>query len=208
MGRFVGVSRLLPNVNVSSRRNFHRPAAVVLLIGLSLAAGLSAMPSAGADALEHIRQSRQVHYGSDMEGGGPYAYPDPALPGGMGGFEVELMEDLANDLGAAPVFCQGQWDKLLQVLDSGRIDMVANGYEWTEPRGGITWRPDLITSINSSSSFRAAAQSEAGPTSKNPSPGAVGTVWACWSARRPIPLPPSKGAQASRSSASMARPTR
>ena len=32
------------------------------------------------------------------------------------------------------MFCQGQWDKLLQVLDLGRIDVVINGYEWTEPR--------------------------------------------------------------------------
>jgi polar amino acid transport system substrate-binding protein len=53
----------------------------------------------------------------------------------MGGFEVELMEGLAKDLGASPVFSQGQWDKLLSVLDSGRLDLVINGYEWTEPRG-------------------------------------------------------------------------
>ena len=31
-------------------------------------------------------------------------------------------------------FSQGQWDKLLQVLDAGRIDLVCNGYEWTETR--------------------------------------------------------------------------
>jgi polar amino acid transport system substrate-binding protein len=69
-----------------------------------------------------------------MEGGGPYAYPDPGSPRGVTGFEVELMTILARDLGAEPVFSQGQWDKLLQVLDSGRIDLVINGYEWTEPR--------------------------------------------------------------------------
>src|SRR5262249_5559665 len=48
--------------------------------------------------------------------------------------EVELMARLARDLGAVPVFSQGPWDKLLQVLDSGRIDLVINGYEWTEAR--------------------------------------------------------------------------
>jgi polar amino acid transport system substrate-binding protein len=50
------------------------------------------------------------------------------------GFEVELIARLATELGAAPIFSQGQWDKLLQVLDSGRIDLVINGYEWTERR--------------------------------------------------------------------------
>jgi len=90
---------------------------------------------ARADALERVRRSGELRYGSDMEGGGPYAYPDPTSPHGLAGFEVELMDRLAKELGAAPVFSQGQWDKLLQVLDSGRIDLVINGYEWTEPRG-------------------------------------------------------------------------
>jgi polar amino acid transport system substrate-binding protein len=29
---------------------------------------------------------------------------------------------------------QGQWDRLLQVLDGGMVDAVINGYEWTETR--------------------------------------------------------------------------
>jgi polar amino acid transport system substrate-binding protein len=107
----------------------------VLLLALNLLAGCPFCPQSRADALERIRRSGELRYGCDMEGGGPYAYPDPASPRGMAGFEVELMDRLAGALGAAPVFSQGQWDKLLQVLDSGRIDLVINGYEWTEPRG-------------------------------------------------------------------------
>ena len=34
----------------------------------------------------------------------------------MTGFEVELMALLGKDLGVSPVYSQGQWDKLLQVL--------------------------------------------------------------------------------------------
>jgi polar amino acid transport system substrate-binding protein len=81
-----------------------------------------------------------------MEGGGPYAYPDPSSPRGVTGFEVELMELLARELGVEPVFSQGQWDKLLQVLDSGRIDLVINGYEWTEQRAGdyLATRPYYV----------------------------------------------------------------
>jgi polar amino acid transport system substrate-binding protein len=89
---------------------------------------------ARGDALERVRSSGRLLYGSDMEGGGPYAYPDPRSPRDVTGFEVELMTRLAAELGVTPVFSQGQWDKLLQVLDSGRIDVVMNGYEWTEQR--------------------------------------------------------------------------
>ncbi|MGA7498528.1 MAG: ABC transporter substrate-binding protein/permease [Isosphaeraceae bacterium] len=84
--------------------------------------------------LDHVRSSGKLRYGSDMEGGGPYAYPDPKSPREVTGFEVELMAMLANDLGAAPEFCQGQWEMLLQLLDLGQSDIVVNGYEWTEPR--------------------------------------------------------------------------
>src|SRR5271166_3455437 len=90
---------------------------------------------AHADALQRIRASGKLRYGSDMEGGGPYAFPDPKSPRDVTGFEVELLALLARDLGAAPEFCHGQWDMLLRLLDLGQSDVVVNGYEWTEERG-------------------------------------------------------------------------
>jgi polar amino acid transport system substrate-binding protein len=87
-----------------------------------------------ADGLERVRTSGKLRYGSDMEGGGPYAYPDPKSPRDVTGFEVELMALLGRELQTKPEFSQGQWDKLLQVLASGRLDAVINGYEWTEIR--------------------------------------------------------------------------
>jgi polar amino acid transport system substrate-binding protein len=126
----------------SSRRGDHfqfraipSPAGPVLLcLALTvLSCGITA-PPLRADALERIQKSGRLLYGSDMEGGGPYAYPDPRSPSQVTGFEVELMALLARDLGAEPVFSQGPWDKLLLVLDSGRIDLVINGYEWTPQR--------------------------------------------------------------------------
>ncbi len=104
-----------------------------MLILLAMAATLAPV-WVRADGLERVRGSGRLLYGSDMEGGGPYAYPEPDAPRGLAGFEVELMRSLAGDLGVEPVFSQGQWDKLLQVLDSGRIDAVTNGYEWTDQR--------------------------------------------------------------------------
>jgi polar amino acid transport system substrate-binding protein len=105
-----------------------------LAFGLAVLCGLISASPVRGDALEEIRRSGRLRYGSDMEGGGPYAYPDARSPRGVTGFEVDIMRHLARDLGAEPVFSQGQWDKLLQVLDTGRIDLVINGYEWTAQR--------------------------------------------------------------------------
>lgn len=112
-----------------------RPHLGMILAWLSLIV-LTFRTSAAADTLDAIRQAGVMRYGSDMEGGGPYAYPDPSAPRQVIGFEVELMDRLARQLGVRAEFAQGQWDKLLQVLDTGRIDLVVNGYEWTEPRSG------------------------------------------------------------------------
>jgi polar amino acid transport system substrate-binding protein len=89
-----------------------------------------------ADSLADVRARGTLRYGSDMEGGGPYAFPDPASPRSVAGFEVEIMDRLALELGEGvrAEFSQGPWDKLLGVLDSGRIDVVVNGYEWTPGR--------------------------------------------------------------------------
>ncbi len=111
------------------------PAGRLGLTLLLLSAAMTLAPaSVRADGLDRVRAAGRLVYGSDMEGGGPYAYPEPAAPGGIAGFEVDLMRSLAGELGAEAVFSQGQWDKLLQVLDSGRIDVVINGYEWTDRR--------------------------------------------------------------------------
>jgi polar amino acid transport system substrate-binding protein len=122
----------------SSPHYLSRPHPAARLLALIVLFGLLAnTPARGDDSLERVRHSGKLLYGSDMEGGGPYAYPDPHSRRGVTGFEVELMARLAKDLGVTPEFSQGQWDKLLQVLDSGRIDVVINGYEWTEPRAQL-----------------------------------------------------------------------
>ncbi len=109
------------------------PAALAgLFLALSTASPSLAQATSAPVGLERVLKSGELRYGSDMEGGGPYAYPTPR---GVTGFEVELMALLAKELGVTPVYSQGQWDKLLQVMGSRRIDIVMNGYEWTEARG-------------------------------------------------------------------------
>jgi polar amino acid transport system substrate-binding protein len=110
---------------------FRRLAPILLALA---ALSLFSCAPAQHDTLAKIRSSGELRYGSDMEGGGPYAYPDPGAPRAVTGFEVELMRELSRDVGARPSFIQGQWDRLLQNLDNGQVDLVINGYEWTESR--------------------------------------------------------------------------
>jgi polar amino acid transport system substrate-binding protein len=124
-----------------------RPSFAAASLGVVLIVAMTALCHvAKADALENVRSAGRLAYGSDREGGGPYAYPDPRSPRDVTGFEVEMMARLAKDLGVTADCSQGQWDKLLQVLDSGRIDLVCNGYEWTErwARDYLATRPYYV----------------------------------------------------------------
>ena len=110
-----------------------RLAAGWLILAMIVSSGCGRGPS--GDALARVKASHTLAYGSDKEGGGPYIFPDPDAPREVTGFEVEMMNTLALELEARPLFAQGQWDRLLQNLDAGMVDVVVNGYEWTEARG-------------------------------------------------------------------------
>ncbi|MDA1231353.1 MAG: ABC transporter substrate-binding protein/permease [Planctomycetota bacterium] len=100
-----------------------------------LAVCLQHMSAAGADdGLDRIRQRGTLVWGADQEGGGPFVFPDPNDPAQRTGFEVELAELIAEQLGVRAEFSQGQWDKLPDLLDRGDIDIVLNGYEWSANR--------------------------------------------------------------------------
>jgi polar amino acid transport system substrate-binding protein len=117
----------------------------LILLGLVMLAPQSLARAEGG-GLDRVRHSGKLRYGSDMEGGGPYAYPDPKFPRKVAGFEVELMAMLAKQLDVEPEFCQGQWDMLLRLLDLRQSDIVVNGYEWTEhrARGYLATRPYYV----------------------------------------------------------------
>lgn len=94
----------------------------------------------GSDSLEEIRERGFFTWGADEEGGGPFVFPDPAQPERRTGFEVDLADELAREMSRSAGraiearFTQGPWDKLPDLLKTGRIDMVLNGYEWTPER--------------------------------------------------------------------------
>jgi polar amino acid transport system substrate-binding protein len=107
---------------------------VVPVAAIVFTAGCSLRPLWADESLDRVRASGRLAYGCDAEGGGPYAYPDPENPRQVVGFEVELIDRLCGALGPKASLSQGQWDMLLPVLQTGRIDLVLNGYEWTAPR--------------------------------------------------------------------------
>ncbi len=128
---FPGTSAAHPATPPAPRSRRLAPAALAFLISLTLPA---CGPTRASDALARVKASGTLVYGSDKEGGGPYAFPNPDAPREVTGFEVEIMRALAADVGTVPAFSQGQWDRLLQELDAGVVDLVINGYEWTETR--------------------------------------------------------------------------
>ncbi len=86
------------------------------------------------DTLDKIRQRGTLIWGADQEGGGPFVLPSADDPNRLIGFEVELADYIAAQLGVKAEFYQGQWDKLPDLLGRGDIDIVLNGYEWTPQR--------------------------------------------------------------------------
>lgn len=120
----------------------HSSRALIVLSALGLFLTSCGKPTPG-DALARVKASGALRYGGDKEGGGPYLFPDPADPRAVTGFESELMQAIGRSMGVKAEFSQGQWDRLLQILDADRVDLVCNGYEWTEIRSSnyLSTRP-------------------------------------------------------------------
>jgi len=107
----------------------------VLSLFISLAVLLLwAAPFASASSLEKIRQRGYLLWGSDAEGGAPYIFPDPKDPSKLIGFEVELADEIARELGVTAKQAQNAWDSLIPALMRGDSDIAMNGIEITPQR--------------------------------------------------------------------------
>jgi polar amino acid transport system substrate-binding protein len=101
---------------------------LVILAGLISILGTKAH----ADTLDEIHKRGTLRWGGDASAGGPYIYPDANNK--QTGFEFELAEYLAAQIGVRAEFVNGEWEMLPQQLDRGDIDVVLNGYEWSKER--------------------------------------------------------------------------
>ncbi|MBX3187411.1 MAG: ABC transporter permease subunit [Labilithrix sp.] len=93
-------------------------------------------PKPSGGGLARIRAAGVLKWGGDIQGGEPYVYPDPASPEKLIGFEVDLAEALARELGVRAELVQNDWSNLVPSLERGTFDVVMNGLEVTEARAG------------------------------------------------------------------------
>jgi len=62
----------------------------------------------------------------------PWAFKDPA--NNLTGFEIELAEQLAKDMGVQPTFVILEWSQLISALEAKQIDMIISGMAITPER--------------------------------------------------------------------------
>lgn len=87
--------------------------------------------SGSDDALNRIRSAGTIRIG--MEGTfRPYGYHDSS--GNLVGFEKEIADLVAADLGVQAQYVETQWDSLIAGVDAGRYDIVINNVAATDER--------------------------------------------------------------------------
>ncbi|RKQ35093.1 amino acid ABC transporter substrate-binding protein [Kocuria tytonis] len=97
--------------------------------GTGATGGSGAGPA--ADRLRTIQEAGEVRIG--MEGTfRPYGYHDDS--GALVGFEKEIGDLIARDLGVRATYVETQWDSLIAGVDAGRYDLVLNNIAPTAER--------------------------------------------------------------------------
>ena len=99
-------------------------------LGLALGAGLLGQAVAG-EQLDNIKKAGEIKIG--LEGTyPPFSFVDES--GKLSGFEVELSEALAKELGVKVKLQATPWDGILAALESKRLDAVVNQVTISEER--------------------------------------------------------------------------
>jgi polar amino acid transport system substrate-binding protein len=91
---------------------------------------------AAPSELERIQKAGVLRWGADLQGGEPYVFEDPEHPGKLAGFEVEIADALASELGLRAEMVQNDWTTLVPSLERGSFDLILNGLEATPARRG------------------------------------------------------------------------
>lgn len=87
-----------------------------------------------AGTLQEIRERGVLVWGGDPSGGAPYVYSDPAEPNRYIGYEVQLAEMIARELGVRSEFRPTEWGSILPSLNRKEFDVIINGFEPTPDR--------------------------------------------------------------------------
>jgi polar amino acid transport system substrate-binding protein len=105
-----------------------------LLGCLGVAAALLATASAWAADLDSVKARGELRWGGDLQGGEPYVFEDEQHPEKIQGFEVDIADALARELGVRAKFMQNDWSNLVPALERGDFDVILNGLEATPER--------------------------------------------------------------------------
>jgi len=93
---------------------------------------------AGGPIVNLRAQQPDLRWGGDAEGGAPYVEADPNQPDRVVGFDVDVAELIAHDLGRTPRFVQITFTSLDQSVARGDFDLGLSGIEDTPARRAAT----------------------------------------------------------------------
>ena len=89
------------------------------------------------NSLERVQKRGVLLWGADVVGGVPYVYEDPDNPGTYIGFEMDIANAIARDLGVRAELVVKAWDTLIPELQRESFDIAMNGIEDTSEREKI-----------------------------------------------------------------------
>jgi ABC-type amino acid transport substrate-binding protein len=110
------------------------------------------------------QQAPALRWGGDAEGGAPYVEADPSDPQKLVGFDVEIAEMIARELGRTPQFIQVAFASLDQSAARGDFDIGLSGIEDTPGRRAAVATAFLLPLSGSPSRF---ARAIAGNTARS-----------------------------------------
>lgn len=102
---------------------------------------LLGVSAASATAKEVLR------WGVDVESGAPFSFKDPKDPSKVIGFEADIVQAIAGELGMDVQYVQNNWEGLVEGLKRHDYDLVINGIEITKDREQVVnfSRPYYVT---------------------------------------------------------------
>lgn len=119
----------------SRPRTFALACCVALVAALLVVLPERAAAAPATAGIDRVRAAGVLTWGADKQGGEPYVYDDPAS-GRLRGFEVDLADAIARELGVRAELVQNDWANLVPSLERGSFDVILNGLEVTNPRVG------------------------------------------------------------------------
>lgn len=97
---------------------------ISVILALTLLVLISAIPIEAAN-------DKELVWGGDSEGGFPYMFPNPKNTDELIGFEVDIVDALAEEMGRTPVYVNNAWENLIPGLNRKLYDISINGLEVT-----------------------------------------------------------------------------